>query len=390
MQTERPADAALSRALRLGGDGPRVAIKECLAIAGLVTRCGSRAMAGDAPAGENAAVVDNLLESGCAIIGTANMHELAFGVTGINHFLGTPVNPKWSDRIPGGSSSGSAVLTAAGRCDFAVGTDTGGSVRMPACCCGVYGMKPTFGRISRKGAIPAESSLDCIGPFARSAEMLTKAMSLMDPTFKAEKPKSDFVLKRVATTADPEIAVAFEKALSAVPLEDVVLQHFDAAYGAGLTVINAEIAASFGELARENDEVDAIVRARILAAADNFSAEALAEAEAVREALRVEVDAALETADALVLPTMPVVPPTLEQSSDMRALLPLTAYVRPFNLTGHPAITMPVLTAGGLPAGIQLVGRMGGDEALCAVAEGLAGILFSETQDHAGDSNNGQ
>lgn len=390
MQSELSKDVALTRSLDLGGDGLRVAIKECIAIKGLTTRCGSRAYADAPPADANADVVDALLDSGCAIIGTANMHELAFGVTGVNDFLGTPVNPYWRDRIPGGSSSGSAVLTASGQCDFAVGTDTGGSVRMPACCCGVYGMKPTFGRISRQGAIPAASSLDCIGPFARTAEMLTKAMSHMDRTFKPLKPNTDLHLLKIATKPSPEIAEAFDTALAPFGLKEIRLDDFDEAYGAGLTVINAEIADSFGELALLNDAIDPTVRARILQALESFSGDALAAAEAVRETLKAEVDQALETADALVLPTMPVVPPTLEEATDMRALLPLTAYVRPFNLTGHPAITMPIKTAQGLPAGIQLVGKTGEDEALCAIAEGLASHLYSEAQAQAGDSDNGQ
>ncbi|MDJ0933106.1 amidase [Breoghania sp.] len=318
------------------------------------------------------------------------MHELAFGVTGVNHFLGTPLNPKWLDRIPGGSSSGSAALMASGSCDFAIGADTSGSVRMPACCCGVYGMKPTFGRISRKGAIPKESSLDCIGPFARSAEMLTRAMSLMDPTFEPLPARSEFVLKRIVTPPSPEMADAFDKALAPLQMEEIGLPSFDDAYEAGLTVINAEVAESFGDLARQSTALDETVRARILAAADTFSSDALKAAETVRSALRAEIDAAFETADALVLPTMPVVPPTLADATDMRALIPLTAYLRPFNLSGHPAITIPITTANGLPAGIQIVGRMGGDEALCAVAEGLARILVSETQAQAEDNGNGQ
>lgn len=92
------------------------------------------------------------------------MHELAFGITGINHAFGTPINPKYPELIPGGSSSGSAAAVAAKQADFTLGTDTGGSIRMPAACCGVFGLKPTFGRVSRKGVYPPSSSLDCVGP----------------------------------------------------------------------------------------------------------------------------------------------------------------------------------------------------------------------------------
>jgi amidase len=111
------------------------------------------------------------------------MHELAYGMTGINSAFGTPVNPCWPDRIPGGPSSGSAVGVAAGLCDIALGTDTGSSVRQPAICCGIHGIKPTFGRISRKGCLPSTGTLDCVGLFARSAEMLTRGMAAADPGF---------------------------------------------------------------------------------------------------------------------------------------------------------------------------------------------------------------
>lgn len=149
--------------LVIGVDGgPTVAVKDCLDIAGHVTRCGSAAYADAAPALTNSAVVDRLLEAGCRIVGKTRLHEIAYGMTGVNAYEGTPVNPRWPDRIPGGSSSGSAVAVAAGSVDFAIGTDTGGSVRQPAICCGVIGFKPTFGRVDRRGALPAVSSLDCI------------------------------------------------------------------------------------------------------------------------------------------------------------------------------------------------------------------------------------
>ena len=107
------------------------------------------------------------------------MHELAFGITGINHAFGTPINPKYPELIPGGSSSGSAAAVAAKQADFTLGTDTGGSIRMPAACCGVYGLKPTFGRVSREGVYPPSSSLDCVGPFANSVEMIEKPCKLL-------------------------------------------------------------------------------------------------------------------------------------------------------------------------------------------------------------------
>jgi len=362
---------AISRPLRMGGHGLKVAVKECIAIEGIPTRCGSPAFADAQPAAENAVVIDAVLSADCSIIGNANMHELAFGITGINSFLGTPLNHGWPDRIPGGSSSGSASAVASGLCDFAIGTDTGGSVRLPACCCGVFGLKPTFGRISRAGAIPADSSLDCIGPIADSATMLVKAMECMDPTFRREASDGPFRLRGLAADCTPEVAEAFSGAVSRFVLSTVALEHFHHAYTAGLVVINAESATAFGDLAATNEAMDSAVRTRILAAVAGFSQQELNQADGVRRSFSSEVDQALEGYDALVLPTMPVVPPTLEDAQDMRALIPLTALVRPFNLSGHPAVTIPIKTAGGLPAGIQLIGRKNDDARICAAAEWL-------------------
>lgn len=375
---------ALSRPLALGTGSLRVAVKECIAIAGLPTRCGSAAFE-DSPAQVvHARVVEALLDSDCMIVGTANMHELAFGVTGVNTFLGTPVNPNWPTRIPGGSSSGSAALVASAECDFTIGTDTGGSVRMPACCCGVFGLKPTFGRIDRAGVLPAESSLDCVGPFAASAGMLTRAMACIDPTFRRADASGPFALVRIDVEAAVDVADAFFAALDGIAVRSTTLPGMQAAYEAGLVVINTEAARAYGALARSGAVIDETVRSRILQAMEAFSIEVLESAEAVRESFRAEVDRALDGADALVLPTMPVVPPTLEEARDMRALIPLTALVRPFNLSGHPALTMPIRTAEGLPSGLQIVGRHGEDERVCAVAEWLSSRIGGRQADSGG------
>ncbi|MEC7760633.1 MAG: amidase [Pseudomonadota bacterium] len=361
---------AITRRLTLGTSGPRVLVKECLGIQDLPTRCGSAAFA-DAPVETvHSDIVARLLAKGVRIEGTVTMHELAFGVTGENAFAGTALNPMWPDRITGGSSSGSAAAVAAGLCDFAVGTDTGGSIRQPACCCGVYGLKPTFGAISRRGAIPRGSSLDVIGPFAATPEMLTQAAQLMLDGFTTvtlDTPR----LKRITVTADADIDAALDTALAGHDVPPATLPSFVAAYEAGLTIINAEIAAEFGQLARSNATLGADVQARIRAALA-VTPDEVAEAETVRTRFTAEVDAALDGVDALVLPTMPCVPPTRTEARDPRTVIPLTRLVRPFNLSGHPALTVPILTDAGLPAGLQLVGRKGDEARLCALAHALA------------------
>ena len=369
------ADAIIIQAMSLGGDGLRVAVKDSLDIAGYPTRGGSAALADARPAARHADVVQAVLDAGCRIIGKANMHELAYGVTGVNRWTGTPANPRYPGHVPGGSSSGSAAAVAAGLCDFALGTDTGGSIRTPAACCGVFGLKPTFGRVSRQGAHPAVSSLDCVGPFAGSVAMLERAMVIIDPTFEiAEKPVT-IRLGRVACSTDAAVAQAFDAALagSAAHLTERTLPGMDAAFAANIAIIGAETWAAFGSLTASPD-MGEDVRQRLLNAS-KVTADDLAKAEDVRARFRAEVDAALEGVDALVLPTMPVFVPTLEEAADAAAMLKLTALVRQFNLSGHPALSIPVATPSGLPIGVQLIGRIGGDAALCAVARALAPSL---------------
>lgn len=372
MNTTSDGAFALVRELSIGGSGPTLVVKDCIDIAGTVTGCGSAAFAETPPAEQNAAVVDTVLAAGCQIIGRANMHELAFGMTGVNGHTGTPVNPHWPDRIPGGSSSGSAVAVAAGLCDFAIGTDTGGSVRQPATCCGVYGFKPTFGRISRAGLVPKDSSLDCVGVLARDINMLIAAMTAMDPSFSpatvAQAPK----IAKIVAVADPEVAEPLNCAMmDAYPdIARVTLTLMDAAFDAGMVVMAHEMAAEFGPLLDAGAPLGEDIRKR-LTAARLITAAQRAEAEAVRRAFTAEVDALLETYDALAIPSLPVVPPTLEAARDPQAILPLTRFQRPFNLSGHPAIVVPALTPTGLPIGLQLIGRKGEDAKLCAIAAWL-------------------
>lgn len=386
MTATSAGDAVLVRHLSLGDDGPTVVVKDCIDIAGTVTACGSAAFAAAPPATAHATVVENLLRAGCRIAGKANMHELAFGMTGVNATFGTPVNPHWPDRIPGGSSSGSAVAVAAGLCDFAVGTDTGGSVRQPATCCGVFGIKPSFGRISRAGLSPRESSLDCVGAFAQSIDMLETAMAAIDPGFSRVTLAGAPRLGRIKCSGvEPAVGDPLVYALmDAYPdMTYERLPHMEAAFTAGMTVISHETAAAFGHLLDEGAPLGADICKR-LAAAREISAAQLAEAEDIRRLFTAEVDALLERHDALVTPALPVVPPTLEEAMDPQTILPLTRFLRPFNLSGHPAITLPARSVDGLPIGLQIVGRKGDDARLCAVARWLVDCvpLFQSKDTH--------
>jgi len=354
------------------GTGLSVAIKDSIDVRGWPTQGGSRAYADAPPAQADAQVVRALRQAGWRILGKTVLHELAFGVTGINDWAGTPINPQAPDRIPGGSSSGSAVAVAAGLADVALGTDTGGSVRLPAACCGVFGLKPTFGRLSRAGALPAHTSLDCIGPFARDMAALVEAMRVLAPPFRLPSLNEVPRIGVVSVNTDAEVAGAIEASLrrSGWHCETVSLRLLDDAFEAALTVINAETWAAFGHFTGQGT-LGGDVELR-LGKARSSDASAVADAEQVRARFSAEVDHLLQRYDALALPTLPSLPPTVAAVRAGAPVIDLTRFVRPFNLSGHPALSIPV-PCPGLPlrCGLQLVGRQGDDERLCALAARL-------------------
>ncbi|CAG9251597.1 Amidase [Paraburkholderia unamae] len=376
---------ALAMEVGLGGQGPSVAIKDCIDIAGFPTRAGSAALAEAEPASEHADVVRQLLAAGWRVVAKANMHELAYGMTGINDWAGTPVNPRDPLCIPGGSSSGSAVAVGAGLVDVAIGSDTGGSIRVPAACCGVIGMKPTFGRVSRKGAWPRASTLDCIGPFARDMALLNAAMSVIAADFdlaRASRPQDAARVRVLDVEAEPVVQMAMRSALDTSGWRTIegTLPLMQAGFDAGLTLINAETYTAFAHLAGD-DRLGADVAQR-LALASTTTAAAREEAERVRIALTAEVDRQLEDVDALVLPTLPHLPPTLQAVREGFSVVGMSTFVRPFNLSGHPALSLPLPAEPGRPAAsIQLVGHKGDDERVCALALHLQRALDSRRTD---------
>jgi len=372
-----PGQFVFVQTMELGGRGPTVAVKDSIDIAGFPTRMGSACLAAAPLAEEHAAVVQSLLAAGCRIVGKTNLHELAYGVTGINRWAGTPLNPRAPGRVPGGSSSGSAVAVAAGLADFALGNDTGGSIRIPAACCGVYGLKPSFGRVNRGGVRPARTTLDCVGPLARDVAMIERAMTVIDASFQSQPvPSAAPAVGWLEIQSPPPLAAVVRAALSQteVTVRPVTLPSWAAAYDAALTLVGAETWAAFGHLL-DRAELGADVRNRLRSAREIAPAQ-VAAAENVRRLFSAEVDAALEGLQALALPTLPDVPPTLEAAVDPATALVLSACVRQFNLSGHPAITLPI-DVEGLPAGLQLIGRSGEDEALCALARVVAAQLIA-------------
>ncbi len=380
-------DNIFSEKMILGQGKFKVAIKDTIDLKGYKTQAGSASLINTTAALENAEIIQNLLEKDCQILGKTNLHELAFGITGINHFAGTAINPKYPDLIPGGSSSGSAAAVAANLVDFSIGTDTGGSIRMPAACCGVFGLKPTFGRVSRKGVLPKQTSLDCVGPFAANMEYLIQAMSCIDPTFDLDKTRVDFLslplkLAVLDVFAEPEVWQTIEDYLTQCEFKDlprVNIDFFEEAYHAGMQIINYETFAAFGDLL-STKLIGQDVAKRLQSAAKTTRADVQA-ANQVRQKFVQAINQLLQHYDALILPTLPQIPPKVTDAENTVAFLNLTALIRPFNLSGHPAMSIPLQTKSKKPIGLQIVTKSNGDEYLCALARYLVNLEQSSTKE---------
>lgn len=383
------AEAEIARGAYRGPlHGIPIAYKDLIQTRGIRTTGGSRILKDWVPDAD-AGVAARLAAAGAILLGKLNLHEFAFGPTGVNPHYGTPRNPWGPDRMPGGSSSGSGVAVAEGLCAGALGTDTGGSVRIPASLCGIVGLKPTYGRVSRAGVLPLAWSLDHIGPMTRTvrdAGLLLGGMAGHDPADPSAPvlPVPDYralsdadprgrtvgIVREFFERLDSEVRAAVEAAAEAlrglgVRVQEIRLPRIRHAGPAVFAIISSE-AMAYHEpyLKTRAAEYGADVRGR-LAAGQFILAKDYLKAQRARQVLRADVDAALQTADALLLPTTPVPAPPLTASEvtvegvseDVRGAL--TRCTRPINLTGHPSLAIPCgLTAAGLPVSLQLVGRL--------------------------------
>lgn len=346
------------------GDGLRVAVKDLIDVEGLPTTGASPALAERArPADADAPCLRGVREAGARIVGKANLHELAFGGTGVNHWYGTPVNPLDPTRIPGGSSSGCAVALATDEADVAIGTDTGGSVRTPSACCGTVGLKTTHCRVPLAGVYPLAPSLDTVGPMARDVAGVVTGMGLLEPGFRpADEATTTIGRVRVPGT-DPAIDRAVDEVLATTGLTvvPVDLPGYEAAVRAAVTILFAEAWQSDGELVESGAPLGEDLRERLDQARRITEAE-VAAAEHERERWRRHLEAAHEVAPVLAWPTLLGLPARLDDPvPDTRT----TNIV--VNLAGVPSLALPVPLRGShLPTSIQLVGARDAEELLCA------------------------
>ena len=338
--------------------GPRLAVKDCIDIAGLPTTAGCPVVAEMAePAVADAAVVTSAREGGARIVGKTGLTELCWSASGVNHWAGTPVNPRDPRRLPGGSSSGSAVAVATGEADVAFGTDTGGSVRIPAACCGVAGLKTTYGRVPVKGVYPLAPTLDTVGPLGPDLAAVELGMRLLEPSFEVPDWPGPLTAGRVELPdrlgeADPAVAGAVDRALAAAGVTVTRVPGWDAdeARDAIGVLIDAEGFRGNAYLMPYLRQLSPHVRRNLERGARLTPADRAA-AERARTAVRAGFDRLLADFPVLVLPTLLGQPPLLGERG-----YPLTALTGPASLAGLPALSLPVPAPGGLIASIQVIG----------------------------------
>jgi aspartyl-tRNA(Asn)/glutamyl-tRNA(Gln) amidotransferase subunit A len=355
-------------------DGIRLAVKDLFDTAGLTTTYGSIVYAEHVPE-KSAEAVARLEEAGYANVGKTNLHEFAYGITSANPHYGTVPNPAFPGRMAGGSSGGSAAALAAGLADAALGTDSGGSIRIPAACCGVVGFKPTYGLVSLEGVFPLAPSFDHVGPMARSVAACIEMMQALADGFEPMTVESfqeieagvawlgladHLVYDRVreATELFPrrrEIDFPLAEGIAAVFMTEVASVHRD---------LFAEFADSYGENVRTKVE-------RCLAVTDAEYERGLR----AREELRERAEGALEDVDLVLTPTLGFVAPRLPVD-DLEIRDATIRFTYPFNAYGWPALALPCGPAeDGLPASLQIAGRPGSDALVLAVGDLVERLL---------------
>ena len=332
------------------GDGPRLAVKDCIDVEGLPTTAGCQVIAEQAtPAAADAPVVAAARRAGARIVGKTNLTELCWSASGVNPWSGTPVNPLDPRRLPGGSSSGSAVAVAAGEADVALGTDTGGSVRIPAACCGVAGLKTTWGRVPLDGVYPLASSMDTVGPLGVDVAAVELGMRLIDPGFAGASADAPARVGRIRPDldVDPATDAAVDAALATLTglqVTDVTGFDFRAVNEAGGVAIDVEAYPANAHLLPYLDQLTPQIRRNMTESAA-ITADQVEAAQRVRQEARDWFAAALDRYPVLALPTLTGAPPLLGERG-----MSLTVLTMPANLAGLPGAVPARTGRSGRPA----------------------------------------
>ena len=355
------------------GEGPRLAVKDIIDVEGVPTTAGCRALERIAkPAERDAPLLAGARAAGARIVGKANLHELAALPLGTNPWFGSPINPLDAERIPGGSSSGSAVAVANEEADVAYGSDTGGSVRIPSACCGTAGLKTTHGRVSLDGVWPLAPSFDTIGPMARDVAGLVVGMWLLEPGFEIAASAARSI-GRVRTVGDPAIEAAVDAALQEAGFEitEIGWEDLAPANDAWTAIYAQEIwEADRALFESDPDGIGEDVKGMI-----TLGAALGLDGDAVRPELAAWRDAFLKIFDRvelLALPTMSTFAPRVDEitpESLLNIVIEMTKHMTVFNAAGTPCTAQPIPVAGSrLPASLQLVGPLNAEDLLLSTA----------------------
>jgi len=411
-QIDGAADGPLS--------GMTIAIKDNISTAGVATTCGSNMLASYVPP-YDATVVSKIKDAGATIVGKVNMDEFGMGGTTETSAFGPTKNPVDPERVPGGSSGGSAAAVAAGKADLAIGSDTGGSVRNPAAFCGVVGIKPTYGLVSRYGLIAYANSLEQIGPLANSVEDAARLLDVIsgqdphDGTTRSQGDNSAYadaadgdvsgmtigVIRELFDGADERVVETVEQSIEALESQgaetvDVSLASLEHAVQAYYVIAMSEASSNLARFdgvryglsggydgnwnetfadAREEGFGDEVKRRILLgtyALSAGYHDKYYKKAQDARAWVRQDFDNAFSDVDVLASPTMPVLPPKLGESlSDPLQLYLMDANTVPVNLANLPAISVPAGEADGLPVGLQLIGPQFGEESIIRAASAV-------------------
>jgi aspartyl-tRNA(Asn)/glutamyl-tRNA(Gln) amidotransferase subunit A len=394
LEEARAIDARIARGEAPGPlAGVPIAVKDLMYVRGHPFTCGTRAMDGK-EATRDAAAVARLREAGALILGTANLHELAYGVTSANPHFKPVQNPIAPEHIPGGSSGGSGALAAAGIAPITVGTDTGGSIRIPAACCGVAGFKPTHEAVSREGCWPLADTLDTIGPLARDvadAVLAFEAMAGLPQGYiggkLVERPRLVRPERFFFEHLDAGVRACLESALGrlaragATVLTADIAEIENAPAAQFITICTEACQSNWDLLTRRGEGIGPDVRLR-LEVGQFIGAIDYVKAQRVRRRIRENTIAALANADVLIVPTLPIAVPKRDEMTIRFGgrIVPLpgviTRFTGPISAAGVPACS---IVAGkdisGLPVSMQLVGRPGADATVLAVAKWAQSVL---------------
>jgi len=379
-------------------DGLPISIKDLFDVAGETTLAGSVARQGEPAADEHAVVVQRLLAAGAVIVGRTNMVEFAYSGLGVNPHYGTPRNPwdRAAGRIPGGSSSGAAVSVTDGMAVGAIGSDTGGSVRIPAALCGLAGFKPSAWRVSMAGVLPLSTSLDSIGPLAPTVRCCATLDAILAGD--AVEPWQPAALRglrlAVPTTLalegmDKHVAASFDAAIARLSAAGALVDEIEVPEFAQLAAINAKGGFTAAEawawhrdlIARAADRYDPRVVSRIRRGQDMSAADYLDLLDA-REAWVAAVEHRIAGYDALALPTVPVAAPTIaEVSASDEAYYAANGLIlrNPtlINFLDGCAVSVPCHAAGTAPAGLMIAGANGADRRILAIGMAVEDLLRS-------------